>query len=694
MSKTTRYRVELQALELPKLQSLIRFTVSALIAGTALVLAVNVNDSTVFKPAILYIFTAVLIVLGVRHVAVQREFRLNLSIIHMGFLAYLLVGVFSLVNAINLRLGIEALAQFSCYFVILMTVAASPQVEINAHLSSTFTIVTSIVCLVGLVQSFITIPSITFLVSAERQTFSTFGNATYFAGFLVLMLPAIGGQAIRKESSTLKKALAIMLFLVMMLLLIRTEARSAWVGIVVGSILFIYIVSGQPGGQHKILLVAFAVGILFIAVFHHTIFGRLSSLFTIDASSSIARRLYFYRGAWNAWLASPIIGNGIGNFVVFLPKFRSPEYWMARAEDIVPHAHNEFLEILSETGILGFACFIAIIVSYLIALKRGLRRDSKNDSLQLCGYASAIIAALVDNMASLNLRTTPVAVLFWVIVGLSINQLPVKSFSISLKLHQAVGKFQWIAPLVVAILLWWYVPRVINRYQAERSFLSGTLARWQNNTDLSTWSFTDALKYDPNFPQARLYIAADLVQAARYKEALEHTKILLHTHPYYPKARIVFAICSFELQDTVEAMKAIDQELSIENSPQALYYASYFAAHSRDTILQYHYLTSLLRQNLRSGIQDYAAEGLQQLELLLTFPSDTAEVLSILSGLRQRFSAGTGVLAEIVECYQQLGRVAEARSTLDAAFEHHSSDQAVIEHLNRLQSSLDPDKHH
>ncbi|MBI3766049.1 MAG: O-antigen ligase family protein [Ignavibacteriales bacterium] len=593
----------------------------------------------------------------------------------------------------NFRLGLEALAQFLCYFVIFVTMAAMTREETGIHFSSTFIIISTLACLIGLAQSFLTIPSITFLVSEQRQTISTFGNATYFAGFLILMLPLLSSQSIQRKKLSIRNILLCGLILATVALLIRTEARSAWAGIVVGGSLFILLV-GKRKSRRRVLVIALGVVIVFTAVFHNIIFTRLNSLLELNSSSSVARRFYFYGGAWKAFLNSPIIGNGIGNFVAFLPKFRSPEYWMVRAEDIVPHAHNEFLEILSETGVAGFLCFLVIIVSYFIACWGVIRNNQDSPHLELYGYACSIVAILVDNIASLNLRTTPVAVVFWAILGLSVPHLPLKSYSIAIKLRPGLRRLNWILPLMMGLFLLWYIPYIADRYQAEKKLLEGIIARWQSQLDVSIGSFKEALMLDPNIPEARLYLAADLVQNARYKEALDHDRMLLQTYPYYPKARIVLAICSFELGDTSGAMNAIRQELEIGNSPQALYYASYFASRIGDTTLEYQYLISLFKQNLRSGIPDYAVEGLRQLDPLLNPQTYTSEMKALLSELQQNFSTHIEILTEIIECYQHLGLLPEARAALDQTFSLHPSDQAIMERLRKLRSALNPDQHH
>jgi len=53
---------------------------------------------------------------------------------------------------------------------------------------------------------------------------------------------------------------------------------------------------------------------------------------------------------------SPIIGNGLGNFLVQLP-----DYLVSRTIYFLQPAHNIYLLALAETGIIGFAIFLWVL---------------------------------------------------------------------------------------------------------------------------------------------------------------------------------------------------------------------------------------------------------------------------------------------------------------------------------------------
>jgi O-antigen ligase/tetratricopeptide (TPR) repeat protein len=109
------------------------------------------------------------------------------------------------------------------------------------------------------------------------------------------------------------------------------------------------------------------------------IFGGVINYFTFQNSqginvisrttsfddSSTQQRLRFYKAALTSIIESPITGVGIGNWKIYSTKYDKP----FMSDYSVPyHAHNDFLEITAELGIIGFILFFGIFfyISYLI----------------------------------------------------------------------------------------------------------------------------------------------------------------------------------------------------------------------------------------------------------------------------------------------------------------------------------------
>jgi len=83
--------------------------------------------------------------------------------------------------------------------------------------------------------------------------------------------------------------------------------------------------------------------------------NRVSSIEFSDESSSF--RLGLWNDAFNFTISHPLYGVGLGNW-----KVESAKFWKSHGQEyIVPyHAHNDFLEIGTELGLIGFFVYFSL----------------------------------------------------------------------------------------------------------------------------------------------------------------------------------------------------------------------------------------------------------------------------------------------------------------------------------------------
>jgi len=113
--------------------------------------------------------------------------------------------------------------------------------------------------------------------------------------------------------------------------------------------------------------------------------NRASTMINSDEDRSITERLRFYSQSTNSILSNPILGVGIGNWKIFSIKADS-ETMMSY---VVPYfAHNDFLEVFAETGILGFLFyFMFIFFLFKLCLSKivsWMQNKSNFESVLLC----------------------------------------------------------------------------------------------------------------------------------------------------------------------------------------------------------------------------------------------------------------------------------------------------------------------
>ncbi len=87
----------------------------------------------------------------------------------------------------------------------------------------------------------------------------------------------------------------------------------------------------------------------------------------LESIRSKAERSWFRAALWGMFKSSPITGVGPGNFGELYDKFRPPG---SERPPYVPKPHNQYLEILAETGIIGFTAFLNIIINLFFLIMK------------------------------------------------------------------------------------------------------------------------------------------------------------------------------------------------------------------------------------------------------------------------------------------------------------------------------------
>jgi O-antigen ligase len=133
----------------------------------------------------------------------------------------------------------------------------------------------------------------------------------------------------------------------------------------------------------------------------------------IDDYTAVSR-LAIWGGAFTVFARSPVVGAGFGNLRPLMGGLLGlPGGWMG-------DAHNLYLELLAESGLVGFIAFACLIVSALCATRRCMRQ-SQDEFMRLIGIATfaAVCGVLVHGTVDYLFHTTPqVAALFFLVLGI------------------------------------------------------------------------------------------------------------------------------------------------------------------------------------------------------------------------------------------------------------------------------------
>ncbi|OGS17738.1 MAG: hypothetical protein A3J83_01975 [Elusimicrobia bacterium RIFOXYA2_FULL_40_6] len=275
----------------------------------------------------------------------------------------------------------------------------------------------SIAMLYGFLQHFgdIHFFGLVFSVPQMGRVASTFGNPIFFAVHLVFFLPVLLGFILYLNQNKKRsffmfacKFLLAALFITGLFTLYYTQTRAAWIGFFISILLFIILMIKSP--KFKITFVS-------IIVF----FGVIFAILTHDVWLRQQAHLLIWRDTLTMWMHSPIFGTGPGTFHIDFPKFASQDLlaiW-PQSQRIINDAHNEYVQLLAETGIAGFGIFVWMLFSFFKAgLKTFNQNRNSSEAYIIAGLLCSAAGVLVQNIGSVDMRFIISAFYLFLVIGL------------------------------------------------------------------------------------------------------------------------------------------------------------------------------------------------------------------------------------------------------------------------------------
>lgn len=251
------------------------------------------------------------------------------------------------------------------------------------------------------------------------------GDPNFFAQVLLIVVPVALILAWKERSLGLR-ILALLAAAVVAVATVFTYSRGG--ALALGAVALGSLVSARPSRRRLMLGAALlSTGLVLLP---GDVIRRLSTLeqlvptqeHELDLESSLEQRVLWARVAWRMYLDHPLLGVGAGNYTVHYDTYAAevgapaPEYDSAEG----PHfPHNLYLELASETGLLGLFVFGTAVLLVLGHLRRAEAAYFAAGNALHAALASALALALVGFLISSLFLHGHYQRYLWVLLGLS-----------------------------------------------------------------------------------------------------------------------------------------------------------------------------------------------------------------------------------------------------------------------------------
>ncbi|HEY0581458.1 MAG TPA: O-antigen ligase family protein, partial [Chloroflexota bacterium] len=272
----------------------------------------------------------------------------------------------------------------------------------------------------------------TFALQGALRAFGHFDQPNPFAGYLATMLPLGVCMALCRANPLGFRRLAGGAAIVLTLGIGLSQSRGAWLG---GAVAGLCLLLAWSARTRRLLIPISLGGVLAVVlavsgVLPASILDRLSQAVeyfgvfdvrTVEVTSenwAVVERMAHWQAGWYMFLDHPWLGVGAGNY-----SDAYATYFVGSWREALGHAHNYYLNMLAELGLIGGGALLLLLGIVFKQLGGPLvRSEAQRDSFaraMLAGVLGGLIVFCVHNLFD-NLFVHSVNIQIGVLLGLGL----------------------------------------------------------------------------------------------------------------------------------------------------------------------------------------------------------------------------------------------------------------------------------
>lgn len=374
------------------------------------------------------------------------------------------------------------------------------------------------------------------------RVFGTFGQPNWLAAFLIsiLFIPLVllfdkeGNFSFIKKYGKKKKfskivwskLFPVLVFLLFFLVLLFTKSKSALLGFGMGLLVFsVFFLIIQKNKKKTVFTL---IGLWLLIFLSYYIFGKgvvvqidkyifptkkvqqvepsepkvkVGTVLDTGGTDSWIIRKIVWKGTLEVFKNNPVFGTGVETFAYSYYNHRPVEHNLVSEWDFLYNkAHNEWLNLLANSGAVGLLSYLTIMVVFVIYSTRIIldKNYTNKDKLIAAALMSGYISLAISNF--IGFSTVVVGYLFFLFPGFL---LLLTDSIVNEDEEYGTDILDNFSSAIVFILLigsLFSVYKIYTVYLADKAYASGKTANAQENIQLSLQLLDKAIKYQENEP--------------------------------------------------------------------------------------------------------------------------------------------------------------------------------------------------
>lgn len=436
---------------------------------------------------------------------------------------------------VNTSFGFYRIASWMFCYLLYIVVRTDRQVVKQIPLIA-FSIA-AIVCCVIFITHLSSLSSMDSLFSIEKvihaQSFNR--NDNYVISVLTVLLPYLFYSF---DHKFLKYAKYIITPLAIITIFISTSSLNKILALLV-CIYFIGLYANLRFKLSRRLILLGSIGVILLL----TIVYFSTNLVNLE-HRGMNERFDLWSSTWLVIKNNLLTGVGHNNWHIFIEQY-------VNIRTVITHPHNFFIELISETGLIGFSLFLFLIIKFIIRIFRKESSFTKLENIALVSLAIYVIQLNIYGVLTphYNQQSSPLAIAFMNLAVFRYNNKPIlhsinkylilgltllivaysayifyKSRNFIKIMNTTVGSTR------IEQLDKLYNPYLYTHISLKHS-LSTRIAKKMKNNQTIIFHQKELVNQYPFTPKHKIKLVKYYISKKRYKEALD-TLLVLKNHEY------------------------------------------------------------------------------------------------------------------------------------------------------------------
>src|SRR6266436_551927 len=254
--------------------------------------------------------------------------------------------------------------------------------------------------------------------AVSGRIFGPYANHSHCAGLMEMLAPIPLAMALTDRARRHQQMLWIAAGILMGATIFVCGSRGGMIAFAAEMMFLagLFVARSSPRTAWALCAICLVIGAFVFWIDDGRVLKQLDSLRDPLTNAAVTSRLAIARDSLRMVRDRPIAGWGLGLFPIIYPQYRS-----FSTDLLVNQAHNDYLQALVETGILGFACVLWFIGNLYHSGIRNLRAQSSMADAQVLGPLVECTGILVHSASDFNLHIPANAALFFVLCGMASN---------------------------------------------------------------------------------------------------------------------------------------------------------------------------------------------------------------------------------------------------------------------------------